>query len=115
MGLFCLVVIVIMLTLMVNLMVDVVDGIGKWIEVFLFVFFGHVGIIFFLFEAHLDGNATSVKVGLTIEVFYGQKGALLVLVVNKRPKLGFFKPNRLNFSKQREDLIESLPACLSRQ
>lgn len=58
---------------------------------------GHVGVVLFLLETHLDGDAASVQVGLPIEELYRKEGALLVFVINERPKLSLLQPNRLDF------------------
>lgn len=74
----------------------------------------HVGIVFFLLETHLNRDAASVQESLAVEEPYGKEGALLVFVIHERPKLSLLQSNRLNFSEQRENLIQSLPAGLSR-
>lgn len=61
-----LVVVIIMLTFMVNLMINVVDRIGKRIKVFLFMFFGHIRVVLFLFKSHFNWNTASMKIGLSV-------------------------------------------------
>jgi hypothetical protein len=64
--LFSLVVVIIMLTFMVNLMINVVDRIGKRIKVFLFMLFGHIRVVLFLFKSHFNRNTASVKIRLPV-------------------------------------------------
>ncbi len=51
---------------MVDFVVDVIDGVGEWIEIFLLMFFRHEGVVLLLLETHLDRNTTSVKEGLPV-------------------------------------------------
>jgi hypothetical protein len=61
-----LVVVIIMLTFMVNLVINVVDRIGKRIKVFLFMLFGHIRVVFFLFKSHFNWNTASMKISLSV-------------------------------------------------
>lgn len=96
-GLFGLVVVVVVLAFVIDLVVDVIDRVSKGVQVFLLMFLGHVGVVLFLLETDLDRDAASVQVGLAIEEFYRKEGALLVLVINERPKLSLLQSDRLNF------------------
>lgn len=61
------VVVIVMLSFVVHFLVYVVDGVGKRVKVFFFVFFGHVRVIFLFFESHLDRDTTAVEEGLSVE------------------------------------------------
>ena len=62
------VVVVVMLSLVVNLMVDIVDRVGEGIQVFFLMLLGHVRVVFLLFEPHLNWYTTAMEEGLTVEV-----------------------------------------------
>ena len=54
------VVVVIVLALVVNLMINVINRVGKGIKVFFLMFLRHIGVVFFLFKSDLYGNTTAV-------------------------------------------------------
>ena len=110
-----LVVVVVVLSLVVDLVVYVIDRVGERIQIFLFVFLGHVRIVLFLLEADLNGNPAAVKEGLPVEILDRKQGTLLVLVVHKGPELRLLQPNRLYLPQQGEDFVEGFPAGLARE
>ena len=57
-----------MLVFVVDLLIDIVYGVYKWVQLFLFSLFGSidVSIVLLLLEPHLYGDATAVKVGLAV-------------------------------------------------
>jgi len=114
-ALFGLVVVVVMLPLVVNLMINVIDGIGKGIKFLLLVLLGHVGVVLLLLEAHLDRDAAPVQVRLPVQVPDRQQCALFVLVVYESPELRLLQPDCLDFSQQSKHLIQRLSGRLSRQ
>ena len=80
------------MTVVIDLLVDVVDGINEGVQFLLVSFLGSVdvGVVLLLFETHFDRDATAMKEGLAIQVLDGEEGALLIFVVDEGPKLGFF-------------------------
>ena len=52
------VIVVVVLAVVVDLMINIVDRIGKRIKFLLFMLLRHVGVVLLLLEAHLNRNST---------------------------------------------------------
>jgi len=59
-GLLRFIVVVVVLVLVINFVVDVVDGVCKGIQIFLLMLLSHKRIVFLLFESHLNWNSTAM-------------------------------------------------------
>jgi hypothetical protein len=61
-----LIIVIVVLALVVDFVVNVLDRVCEWVQVFGGVFFAHEGVVLALLESHLDGDAAAVQVCLAV-------------------------------------------------